>query len=144
MSGDADKVIYWDASAILSTLFTDKHSAEAKIWVQKEYIHLVSTLAYSETCSVIARLNREAHLSDILIKTAFKMLEEGPWSFTRAWPEWETVRTLSNKWSLCGAGLWHLATAINLKEQLPELFLLTFDLRLQDAADGEGLLEFER
>ena len=140
MLNDADKVIYWDASALLSTLFTDKHSAKAKNWVRKKCIHLISTLAYTETCAVIGRLNREARMEDILIKTAFKMLDEGPWSFTKAWPERETVQSLSKKWPLRGADLWHLATAISLKEQLPELFLLTFDLRLQEAANGEGCL----
>jgi predicted nucleic acid-binding protein len=144
MPNDAGKVIYWDASAILSTLFTDKHSAEAVNWVRKECIHLVSTLAYTETCAVIGRLNREAHMADILITTAFKMLDEGPWRFTKAWPEWETIQSLSNKWSLRGADLWHLATAVSLKGQLPELFLLTFDLRLQEAANGEGLLEGDK
>lgn len=41
-------VIYWDSSAILSTIFKDRHSAAAKRWVHKESIHLMSTLAYTE------------------------------------------------------------------------------------------------
>jgi predicted nucleic acid-binding protein len=140
MSSDAEKVIYWDASAILSTLFTDKHSAEAKVWAGKACVHLVSTLAYTETCAVIGRLNREAHVTETLIQAAFDMLNQGPWRLMTAWPEWETVQSLSMKWPLRGADLWHLATAISLKNQLPELFLLTFDLRLETAVKGEGLV----
>jgi hypothetical protein len=48
MLAEAKSVIYWDTSAILSSLFTDKHSAKAKDWVSKSSLHLISTLAYPE------------------------------------------------------------------------------------------------
>lgn len=60
-------VIYWDSSAILSAIFKDRHSAEAQRWARKESIHLMSTLAYTETCAVIARVQRERLLADVLI-----------------------------------------------------------------------------
>ena len=59
--------IYWDASVILSVLLTDVHDDEAQNWADREKsIHLISTLAYAETCAVIARMQRDGLLADIL------------------------------------------------------------------------------
>ena len=133
------EVIYWDTSAILSVLFVDRHSDTARKWVRKDGFHLISTLAYAETCAVIARMKREKHLTEPLVKAAFETLEQGPWRHLNAWPERKTTQTLSMKWSLRGADLWHLATAKDLQTQLAELYLLTFDTTLRKAAKGEGL-----
>jgi predicted nucleic acid-binding protein len=134
-------VIYWDASAILSALFTDVHSDEAQKWArQKESIHLISSLAYAETCAVIARMQRERLLADIPIKEALETLEGGPWRCLSAWPEWKIIKSLAVKWPLRGADLWHLATAKSLQKQLPELLLFSFDTQLIDAASGEEML----
>ncbi|MCP4669257.1 MAG: type II toxin-antitoxin system VapC family toxin [Deltaproteobacteria bacterium] len=132
-------VVYWDASAILSILFTDKHSQIAKRWADREGFHLISTLAYAETCAVIARMKRENLLSDLLIQAAWDVLQDGPWRHLNALPERGMMHDLSSKWPLRGADLWHLATAKGLQGQLPELSLLTFDHRLLKAAEGEGL-----
>ena len=137
-SGDS-LVVYWDASAVLSVLFKDKHSKEAQIWIQREGIHLMSTLSYVETCAVIARIKREGSLADTLVKAALEVLKKGPWRSLNAFPEWRSIQPLSEKWSLHGADLWHLATTMSLKRQLPEIFLLTFDARLKTAARGEQL-----
>ena len=141
MPRDDRHVIYWDASAILSTLFTDIHSDEAKNWSHREEsIHLISTLAYAEICAVIARMQRERILADILKKAAVEALERGPWRRLNTWPEWNIIQPLSAKWPLRGADLWHLATAKSLQGQLPELLFLSFDTRLNAAAMGEGML----
>ncbi|HIC90799.1 MAG TPA: PIN domain-containing protein [Syntrophaceae bacterium] len=140
MRRDDFQVIYWDTSAILSALFKDRHSDEAQRWAHREGIHLVSTLAYAETCAVIARMQREHLLADLLIKAALEVLEGGPWHRLSAWPEWKIIQTLSVKWPVRGADLWHLAMAKSLQKQLPELFLLTFDTQLQAAAQGEGMV----
>ena len=136
---EPNHVIYWDASAILSVLFTDSHSASARTMAQKEGVHLVSTLAYAEVCAVIARFQRERVLADVLVQAAFEVLTDGPWRRLTAWPDWKVVRLLSDKWPLRGADLWHLATAKSLQSQLPELSLLTYDGRLQTAVQEEGL-----
>jgi predicted nucleic acid-binding protein len=141
MSMDDLHVVYWDASAILSALFTDMHSDEAQKWARrKESMHLISSLSYAETCAVIARMQRERLVADILIKAALESLEGGPWRRLNAWPEWKIMKPLAVKWPLRGADLWHLATAKSLQKQLPELVLLSFDTRLIDAASGEGML----
>ena len=138
--GDDFRAIYWDTSAILSALFKDSHSDVAQKWVHEKGIHLISTLAYAETCAVIARMRREGVFADILAQASFEILDEGPWRRLAALPEWIIVQSLSAKWRLRGADLWHLATAKSIQKELPELFLLTFDARLQKAAEGEGLV----
>ncbi len=132
--------IYWDASAVLSVLFKDSFTDDAQMWAQKKGFHFMSTLTYAETCAVIARMQRERILADILIKASFEALEEGPWRRLTISPEWIVMRSLSAKWPLRGADLWHLSAAKSLQKELPELLLLTFDNRLQKAAQGEGLV----
>ncbi len=133
-------VIYWDTSAVLSVLFKDSHTDKARMYLSEEGVNFISTLAYSETCAVIARMQREQILADILVKASFESLEGAFWRRLNIWPDWKIVPHLSKKWPLRGADLWHLATAKSLQKELPELFLLTFDNRLQKAAQGEGLL----
>jgi predicted nucleic acid-binding protein len=134
MKNDTPSVIYWDSSAVLSALFKDARSEEAIQWSRKRGVHLISTLTYAEVCAVITRLKREKILADVLISAAFEALEQGPWRHLNILPEWEGIKNLSQKWSLRGADLWHLAAAKTLQNQLPELELLTFDKRLGSAA----------
>ena len=140
MVGETYPVVYWDASAILSVLFADTHSELARASAHQSGLHLVSTLAYGETCAVIARMQRERVLADVLIQAAFEVLEEGPWRRLTAWPDWGAIRSLAVKWPLRGADLWHLALTKILQAQLPEICLLTFDARLRAAAEGERLV----
>lgn len=134
-------VLYWDASAVLSLLFADCHSVAALEWWQREgCVHLLSTLAYVETSAVIARLQREKALPDLLAQEARRYLEAWPWRRTTTQPDWESVAPLAANWPLRGADLWHLACAVTLRRQLPELQLLTFDSNLLEAARGEGLV----
>ena len=133
--------MYWDASAILSILFKDRYSSEARRWADSEGLHLICTLAYAQTSAVIARFEREGLLGQALVQEARENLEGGPWHRLNARPDWKTMRELSVKWPLRGADLWHLATAKGLQRELPELLLLTFDTRLRAAAKGEGLIE---
>jgi predicted nucleic acid-binding protein len=85
-------------------------------------------------------MKREHVLVETLVNAAFEVLDHGPWRRIYTWPEWEIVRTLSVNWALRGADLWHLATAITLRKEFPELTFLTFDNRLKNAAAGETLL----
>lgn len=134
-------VIYWDASAVLSVLFTDNHSVTAKKWIDQVGFHMISTLAYTEACAVISRLKRETIVSDALIQSAYDSIQNGPWRLLNTNPQWDDIQPLSIKWPLRGADLWHLATAKTVKNEFPELILLTFDIRLKNAAEGEGLLD---
>ena len=132
-------VIYWDTSAILSTVFSDSHSETAQLWVEKKGVHFISTLAFAEICVVISRMRREKLLNDNVIHAVFEVLDGGPWRRILSHPESKLLRILSARWPLRGADLWHLATAKSLSQDFPELYLLSFDNRLNQAAEGESL-----
>ena len=70
MNDDNYHVVYWDASAVISVLFKDEHSDKAHEWINKNGLHLISTLSYVETCAVIARIKSERLFSSRL-----------PWKF---------------------------------------------------------------
>ena len=137
------QVIYWDSSAVLSALFTDTHSQDAKKWSTAKGVHFISTLTFTEVTAVISRMQRECILADTLSQAAFEVLDNGPWRRISSLPDWKMIRSLSAKWPLRGADLWHLATAKSLQKDLPELLLLSFDNRLKRAAEGETLGQSE-
>ncbi|MFO7740091.1 MAG: hypothetical protein R6V46_16550 [Desulfatiglandaceae bacterium] len=76
-----------------------------------------------------------------MTQAVFEVLDSGPWRRIFSSPDLEVVRELSAKWPLRGADLWHLATAKSLRQDFPELLLLSFDARLNQAAKGESLIE---
>jgi predicted nucleic acid-binding protein len=132
-------VIYWDASAILSTLIKDQHSEDAQFWASQDGVHLISSLSYSEVLAVLFRIRRERKMTSGLIHAAIGTLENGPWRPLHIAPEWPVMKKLSNRWSLRGADLWHLAAARTFQIHITETLLLTYDTRLKVAAQGEGI-----
>jgi predicted nucleic acid-binding protein len=136
---ETSAVIYWDSSALLSSLFKDGNSRRAKVMAERDALHLLSTLAYAEVNAVISRMKREHILTEALVQSAHEILDRGPWRRISLAPEWPMIRQLAGKHALRGADLWHLAAAMNLKREFPELSLLTFDQRLKTAAELEKL-----
>ncbi len=133
-------VLYWDASALLSLVFTDLHSDIALSCRHRSgTVHLLSSLAYTETCAVISRLSTSGTLQPAQADQARRSFLAPPWRHTNALPAREIVPSLARRWPLRGADLWHLACALTLLDALPELQLLSFDKRLHEAALGEGL-----
>ena len=141
MSAAQRSVVYWDASAIISALFQDRHSDEASAAARIPGTHLLSSLGWAEVQSVIARVERERALAPVLIAAARETVERGPWIRLSVDPDREQIAALARAWPLRGADLWHLAAAKALQADLPELRLLSFDARLADAARAEGLGE---
>ena len=88
---------------------------------------------------MIARIERERALAKILVAAAREALDGGPWRRLNAVPDWKLVQSLSSKWPLSSADLWHLAVAKSLQAELPELTFIFYDARLVTAARGEGL-----
>lgn len=132
-------VLYWDASAVISALFRDQHSEIAWNMARLNGIHILSTLAAAEVYAVIARIERESVLADVLIAAARETFSTGPWRRLHMQPSWELLEEYATRWPLRGADLWHLALAKTLQRELPDLRMLTFDQRLAVAAAGEGL-----
>ena len=135
------QVIYWDASAILSSLVEDDHTDQAQEWLKKRGAHVVSTLSYAEVLAVFERLRRSGAVSEKLVDRSLEGLERGPWQRLDLQPDWGDIRSLASQWSLRGADLWHLSTAMGLRREIGEMTLLTFDKRLRLAAQGAGLIE---
>ncbi|MGC8495333.1 MAG: type II toxin-antitoxin system VapC family toxin [Syntrophobacteraceae bacterium] len=133
-------VVYWDTSAVLSSLFSDNHSGRALDWANRNGFHFLSSLTYAETCAVIARMRRERKVAKLLADAAMEVFNGGPWRRVNALPAWNQMATLSKKWDLRGADLWHLALAKSLRDQIPELIFLTFDRKLWASAKGEGFV----
>lgn len=136
---EAGALLYWDASAILSVLIRDANSEQATAAAQAPSTHLLSTLAYAEVVAVLARLEREGALSSHVGESARSVVESGPWRRLGLQPDWSEIDELARRWPLRGADLWHLATVVTLRRELPELRLLTFDARLVAASRGLGL-----
>ena len=130
-------IIYWDSSALLSALFQDAHSEDAVKKSRSPGIHMISSLAYSEVCAVLARLKRERLLADVLVSAAFESLDSGPWRQLSMQPDRKLLKSLAGRRSLRGAELWHLGLVLTLHEQLPEIRLLTYDSRLKKAGEAE-------
>jgi predicted nucleic acid-binding protein len=135
----ATPVIYWDASAVLSVLIRDSHSVRASAVARRAVTHLMSTLAYAEVAAVVARLERNRELPTVLAATSRDLLRDGPWRRLVLQPDWTSIEDLASRWPLRGADLWHLATALTLARELPEVRVLTFDSRLAAASVGLGL-----
>ena len=135
------QVVYWDASAILSALVEDDHTDQAQEWLKKRGAHVVSTLSYAEVLAVFERLRRSGVVSEKLVDRSLEGLERGPWQRLDLQPDWGDIRSLASQWSLRGADLWHLSTAMGLRREIGEMTLLTFDKRLRLAAQGAGLTE---
>ena len=136
---DTSAVIYWDTSAVISALFKDGNSRKAKVIAERDALHLLTTLAYAEVSAVISRMKRDHILTEVLFQSAFEVVDRGPWRRISVSPGWLLIQKLAKKHALRGADLWHLAAAMSLKDEFPELSLLTFDQRLKTAAEIENL-----
>jgi predicted nucleic acid-binding protein len=133
-------VIYWDASAVLSRLIRDQHTAKASKWSKRNGLHLVSSLACAEVFAVLCRMHREKAITENVLSEILDNFDFGPWQKLNLQPEWDEMKDLASRWSLRGVDLWHLACAATLRKEIPELTMLTFDQRLGTAAGGAKLL----
>lgn len=139
MAESSAPVVYWDASAVLSVLIRDTHSTRASGVARRAGTHLLSTLAYAEAAAVIGRLERNRELPTVLAESSREILRDGPWRRLALQPDWANIDEQAVRWPLRGADLWHLATALTLTRELPELRVLTFDSRLAAVCGELGL-----
>jgi len=133
------RVLYWDASAIVSAIVRDERSDRVEDLVSRDATHLVSSLAWAETHAVVARAERDGRLAPVLCDAARDALNAPLWRRANIAPDWNIVANLARSRALRGADLWHLATAKTLLADIPELLFVSFDQRLVDAATEAGL-----
>lgn len=131
-------VVYWDGSAVLSALVRCASSERALAVLRQPAVHLLSTLAWTETSAELGRLTREGALTEDERRRAREMLARGPWRLTYAYPERRFLDDPAED-TLGAAARWHLATARTLARQLPELRVLSFRARLREAARGRRI-----
>ena len=132
--------IYWDTSAVLSALIEDPHSRKASALLRSAAPKLLSTLAFAEAQSVLARLEHEGEIRPRDRRRAALSLLAAPWLRYEGQPRRELLTELAARTRLRGADLWHLATVLTACEELPELRFLTFDRALAAAAAAEGIV----
>jgi predicted nucleic acid-binding protein len=133
------RLTYWDASAAIEALIPAQRSRIAAAEAKSDGINLLSSLAWAEVQSVIARLERQRSITPTLANAARNELQTRRWHWTHVVPVRIVVVELASRWQLRGADLWHLAAAKTLRADRPELTLFTLDRRLGVAARGEGL-----
>lgn len=133
------EVHYWDTSAVLSAFLQDVHTPLARDWLEQSAVNLVSSLTGSEFHACLARLERDGHLTTPLAEATIKAFDHGPWRRIDLSPDWRFYRDLAVRYRLRGADLWHLAVVLSLRQDLPTIKLLTFDVAMQTAATEEGL-----
>lgn len=134
-----DNILYWDTSAILSVLCNDVHTCDARNALISNSAHIISSLAWSEVCSVLYRMGREYSLPDLELQKHYQSLLMGPWRKLNLLPEWSLFEEMAHKYSLRGADLWHLTMVKTLQKDFPEIKMISFDRKLSDAALAEGL-----
>ncbi|MCK9365172.1 MAG: type II toxin-antitoxin system VapC family toxin [Syntrophales bacterium] len=139
-------ILYLDTSALVKRYFKEPYSDEI-IFRWKSAVQIVTSfVAYAETMASINRKKREAELADTLIREAVD-------SFLRDWESFIRVEVsgeingyidrVVEKYPLRGFDAIHLASALAIREVLPEDFVFAcFDDRLSRAARSEGLQTF--
>lgn len=132
-------VVYWDATALLSCFFRNRHSDAVVAKAREKGVHLLTTLAAAEVYTVLGRIRRKQVLAEGTVDALYELLENGPWSRLNIVPDSQALKELARRWVLGESGLWHLATAKTLQREFPELVLITFDVNLARASQGENL-----
>ena len=139
-------ILYLDTSALVKRYFQEPYSDEI-IARWKSAVQIVTSfVAYAETMASLYRKKREAELADTLIR-------EIAGSFLRDWESFIRVEVngelngyidrVVEKYPFRGFDAIHLASALAIREMLPEDFVFAcFDDRLSRAARSEGLQTF--
>ncbi len=131
-------ILYWDTSAVISLLAEDIHTVKAMSVLRQSSVRLLSSLTIAETFAVLSRSGDGAIASKK--HTLLKDISSGLWHLAHLVPHRETLASLSNVHSLRGADLWHLGLVADLKSEIGELRMITFDRNLAEAARQEDAL----
>lgn len=134
---------YWDTSALVKQFIQEAGTDEALALQAEAPPHSTATIAYTETFSAFRRRVREAALTEPHYQEVIRR-------FLEEWPAYvrinldesilERSRTLLERHPLRTLDAIHLASAIELQEQLHEpSVLISADAQLLRAAMAEHL-----
>jgi predicted nucleic acid-binding protein len=133
---------FWDSSAIVPLVTRESSSERCRLWLRRDPMMLVWSLAATEVISALTRKHREGALEQRTLRIAKRRLRD----LETAWSEvvdWDAVRTRARRLlethPLRAADALHLAAAlVAFEERAADVAFVTFDARLADAADREG------
>ncbi len=135
-------IFYWDSSALIKCYVTENGSKEVFKLFSSPAKHFTSVITHAEILATIYRIQREG-LSNK------KETETLASAFLHDWPligkvpynkeVQETAQQVIKSSPLRGADLAHLASAVRLKKEGLNVQFLSFDLRLNKAAQDNQL-----
>lgn len=139
-------ILYLDTSALVKLYFSEPFSDDILLKWQSAAQIVASSVTYAETMASIYRKNREGDLEESLVREVVD-------SFHRDWSSLIRVEVTDelniyidravNRYPLRGFDLVHLASAMVIRERVPEDFVFAcFDDRLARAAQSEGFETF--
>ena len=139
-------ILYLDTSALLRRYFRESYSDEViSRWRSATHI-VTSFVTYAETIASIYRKKREADLPDTLIGRIVDSFHQDWESFIRVEVNSglnEYIHRIVERYPLRGFYAIHLASAVVIRERLPQDFLFVcFDERLLSAARSERFETF--
>jgi uncharacterized protein len=139
-------ILYLDTSALVKLYFQEPFSDDILMrWRSAEQI-VTSSVAYAETLACIHRKNREENLEDALVEGLVASFQRDWISLIRVEVTDELnhhIQRAVGRYPLRGFDLVHLASAMVIRERLPEDFVFAcFDEKLACAARSEGLQTF--
>ena len=136
---DRPRTLYWDSSAVVAALLSETHTRASRAHLRAAGAHLLSTLTYAEVLAALSRRLRQGRVSPAVHREMRARLSGEPWLRVDVQPSWSMLEDVAKEHALRGADCWHLATAMTLRQNIPELRLLTYDERLRSAAAATGL-----
>ncbi|MFP4427760.1 MAG: type II toxin-antitoxin system VapC family toxin [Desulfovermiculus sp.] len=137
-------ILYLDTSSLVKLYVEESGSNLVDRLVNSSRIIATSIVAYAEARAAFARRHREKSLSAIHYDHVKQELRQD-------WPNYCVVQAhqdvvlgagdLAEKYALRGFDAIHLASAVALKSTASSVIFSAFDVRLQQAAGQEGLLD---
>ena len=136
-------ILYLDTSALLKKYFKESGSIDIiTLWKKADEI-VTSSVAYAEAMAAMHRKKREADIQSQKFRNLLKSFQLDWVSFIRVDVTDdlnEIIDGLVSEYPLRGFDAIHLASAIVVKEKIPEDFVFAcFDKQLNHAAANENL-----
>ena len=133
---------FWDSSAIVPLVCREAESTQCRSWLRADAVVLVWAFAAAEVISALARKRRDGALDLRMFAAAKRRLA----TIERGWNEvthYDAVRARARRLvevhPLSAVDALHLAAALIAVEDRPSsVGFVTFDRRLNAAADSEG------
>lgn len=136
-------ILYLDTSALVKLFFLEAGSGIVVDLVKKADSVITSQVAYTESCSALARRRRDKRITEEKFQKAKKNLDD-------QWPQMDTIQVdeirageLAIRHVIRGFDAIHLAAALEIRTSAGKdagVTFCSFDDRQNDAARAEALI----